>query len=242
MAVNDGSKGAGAPETTAVVGGIQTGALPEGTQKGGAPVAGQNATKSGPWIEQVPVTFRGRLEPLGIATIGSYVEKTLDLLEGKKETAPPAKTVTASKYTFEKNLGEIDPYGEVSTAIKSTLESSGVSEEVASKLFDQAVLAFGESTKKLTGKEGAEACEKVMHQKWGDQYQHKKTSMTRAMATLVKPGSDLMASLTSTGAVNNPAVAELLALVGEGIREDGAARSNQSGGAGSPEVPIKYPH
>jgi len=224
--------------------------LPEENQSGGTDTQKSEKGFTEPaWLAQVPSDLKKDPEVLkrlmDSPTIGDYIKATLKgKEEGSKEPGEEAKGNEPIVYEeFVKKLdADADPFGVISDSLKEILQGSNVPKDVAEKVFDSLTESQNKSTTQLL-ETGKDWCEAQLKKNWGDEYDSKRKSMTRAYVSLVKPESELAKALDKTGASINPAVAELLSRIGESIKEDGSVGSNQSsGGTGrNPNVPVHYP-
>ena len=90
---------------------------------------------------------------------------------------------------------------------------------------------------------GVPWCENELRNLWGDNYEKQRKAVTRGTQALIKADPELMKELDKTGASINPAVARVIAIYGNAIKEDGSVRSNESstGTNRNPRVPVNYP-
>jgi len=249
MDVNDGTNtvvepdAKGAPE---VDGKEQQGlGEPEGDQStGDTTQKGERGTTSPAWMAQLPNDLKNEADLQQYATLADFVRSTKQAKsDGSEEAEGDTKETEPITYEeFEKSLdADSDPFGVISESLKTTLEASSVPKEVAEKVFDAISEAQNGSMKQLVEK-GKDWCEAQLKKSWADQYDAKRKAMSRAYVALVQPDSDLAKALDRTGASINPAVAELLARIGESIEEDGSIGSNTTGSKGrNPRVPVRYP-
>ncbi len=247
MVMNNGTGTGVEPEVTGapvIDGKEQQGSgQPEEVQSTGD-IAVSKGTTSPSWMAQLPNDLKNESDLQKYATLADFVRSTRETKpDGSKGDEPTAKEIVPMKYeNFEKSLeADTDPFGVISDSLKTTLEDSGVSKEVAEKVFDSLTVAQNGSIQQLLEK-GKDWCEATLKKSWGDQYETKRKAMSRAYLALVEPDSDLAKDLDRSGASINPAVAEILARIGQSIEEDGTITSNRSGAsARDPKVPVRYP-
>ena len=236
MDMNNGTNTAVEPEANgapAADGMEQQGSgQPEGTQStGNSTPEGVKGAASPAWMAQLPNDLKNEADLQQYATLADYVRSTRAKSDGSEGPGSNTKETKPIQYeNFEKNLdADSDPFGVISESLKTTLQEAGVPEEVAEKVFD-AVSA------------GQEGSTKQLKKTWGDKYDEKRKAMSRAYIALVQPDENLASALDRTGASINPAVADLLARIGESIREDGSFPSNTTTARGkNPKVPVHYP-
>ncbi|MGE0075336.1 MAG: hypothetical protein AB7S52_08925 [Sphaerochaetaceae bacterium] len=250
MAENNGSGAGIEPEVTGApdADGMENRetVLPADNQSNGEAILEDGKAATYSWIAQVPADLKADPRVLEILnkspTIGDYVRATLDL-DGSEGQGEGTKGNEPVKYdNFEKSLdADSDPFGVISDSLKTTLESSNVPKEVAEKVFDALSVAQNGSMRQLVDK-GKDWCEAQLRKSWADQYETKRKAMSRAYIALVQSDKELASALDRTGASINPAVAELLARIGQSIEEDGSVGSNATGSKGrDPKVPVRYP-
>lgn len=218
---------------------------PEGTQSTGKTAsASGSGTASPAWMSQLPNDLKNESDLQQYATLADFVRSTRQAKDdGSKEGGEAAKEIEPVNYEgFEKSLdADSDPFGVITESLKTTLEVSGIPKEVAEKVFDALSEAQNGSMQQLVDK-GKDWCEAQLRKSWAEQYETKRRAMSRAYIALVQSDSDLAKALDRTGASINPAVAELLARIGQSIEEDGSIGSNATGSkARNPKVPVRYP-
>ena len=218
-------------------------AEPEGTQEKGKEGVVDSEVSIPAWMAQNKGDLKTNEELAKHKTVDELSRAYLEMLKGNS-SEPKAKAEEAEKpkYEFEKTLdADSDPFGEISNTMKSFLEESKVPPDVAEKLFDKVNEAYGASRKQLLEK-GDKWCEKRLKETWGDEFDTKKKAVNRAYVALVKERPELAKGLDNTGASINPFVAEVFALIGQNLREDGSFASNQTGAAkrNPGGVPIDY--
>lgn len=248
MKITDGTNTVVEPDVTGapVTDGTEQQGLgqPEEVQSTGEVVDKDKGTTSPSWMAQLPNDLKNESDLQQYATLADFVRSTREAkTDGSESKEPTTEEIVPTKYeNFEKSLeADTDPFGVVSDSLKTTLEDSGVSKEVAEKVFDSLTEANNGSIQQLLEK-GKDWCEATLKKSWGDQYETKRKAMSRAYVALVEPDADLAKELDRSGASINPAVAELLSRIGQSIEEDGTITSNRSGtNARDPKVPVRYP-
>jgi hypothetical protein len=248
MVTNNGTNTAVEPEANgapAADGMEQQGSgQPEGTQStGNSTPEGGKGTASPAWMAQLPNDLKNEADLQQYATLADYVRSTRAKNDGSEGSGSNTRETKPIQYeNFEKSLdADSDPFGVISDSLKTTLQEAGVPEEVAEKVFDAVSAGQEGSTKQLIEK-GKDWCEAQLKKTWGDKYDEKRKAMSRAYVALVQPDENLASALDRTGASINPAVADLLARIGESIREDGSFPSNTTASRGkNPKVPVHYP-
>ena len=219
---------------------------PEGIQKsnGEPTLEGGKGTAKPAWMAQLPNDLKEDADLQQYATLGDFVRGIKGKTDGSESKEGSEGGTEPVKYeNFETSLGEDhDPFGTVSESLKTTLEESGIPQEVAEKVFSTLSEGQKGSMDKLV-ETGKDWCEAQLKKNWGDQYEAKRKAMTRAYIALVQPDEELAGALDRSGASINPAVAEIFARIGEGIKEDGSFPSNSttSGDGRSSKVPVHYP-
>ena len=214
---------------------------PDDTQSTGENANDGKGTTSPSWMAQLPNDLKNESDLQQYATLADFVRSTRETKNDGNEGV--TKEIVPIKYeNFEKSLeADTDPFGVVTESLKATLENSAIPKEVAEKVFDALTEAQNGSIQQLLEK-GKDWCEATLKKTWGDDYVAKRKAMSRAYLALVEPDANLAKELDRSGASINPAVAELLARIGQSIEEDGSITSNKSGASKrDSKVPVRYP-
>ena len=195
------------------------------------PATEPNQTKK--WTGMLPDKYKN--DPR-FADKDSFLD-ALDSILGEKEPAQtedgksvenkdPLPEVTEYKFskTFDKTL---DSKGVYEKSILETIKGSKLDQKTAD-LLHSAMVDSMQITMDAFKKSGAEDCNTILRDQWGDKYDVQSSNAKKAYSRLVKEGSDLDKNLKATQVENNPFVQQLLAKIGEGISETTIPNSNGS--------------
>ncbi len=199
------------------------------------------------WMGQLPDDLKQDEELSKFATLGDLAKF---VKEASKETqnqedgsGEEAGTEEPTEYSFEDTIGEnFDPFGKTSESLKSYFAKNKVPEEVAQGAYKALNEAMQASTEKLVT-EGGKYLDDVLKKQWGDDFDKKRTAMSRSYNAFIASNAQLEQGLQQTGATVNPYIAEVLARVGEHISEDGGVVSTLSGASSKRDYngsPIDY--
>lgn len=219
---------------------------PDTNQSGGKAPEGATKDPQPSWLAQLPKDLKDDEELMQLLsknpTIGDFVRASVKQ-DGTKGEGGAGEKEPLVYENFEKRFGvESDPFGRVSESLKTRLESLNVPMAEAEKLFDL-IQTEQEATMAEFIEKGVPWCENELRTLWGDNYEKQRKAVTRGTQALMKADPELMKELDKTGASINPAVARVIAIYGNAIKEDGSVRSNESstGTNRNPRVPVNYP-
>ena len=174
MDVNNGTGTAAEPEAKGAPlsdGMEQQGSgQPEGSQSTGETALESGKGKASPaWMAQLPNDLKKDADLQQYATLADFVRSTRKAQpDGSKESGGTSTQETKPVHydNFNKSLdSDTDPFGVISETLKTTLESSGVSKEIAEKVFDALSNAQVASMGQLVEK-GKNWCEAQLRKGW----------------------------------------------------------------------------
>jgi len=200
------------------------------------------------WLAQLPKDLKEDAETIELLsksqTIGDYVKATLLKQPGTlKPNEPEVDKPMVYDETFVSKLSdESDPFGLMTKSLKDTLQKNKVTAEGAKEIFETLTAAQQTSQKDFMEK-GIPWCENELKKYWGNDYENQRKAVTRGTLALQQFDPTLISELDKTGATITPAVARVIAIIGNNVKEDGSIGSNntRSGNGRNPKVPVTYP-
>lgn len=213
---------------------------------------GENQNLNNPvqpsWLAQLPKDLKGDAKTIELLsksqTIGDYVRATLQNQPGNLEPNEPKvdEPMVYDDSFVSKLSDESDPFGLMTKSLKDTLQKNKVPAEGAKEVFETLAAAQQASQKDFMEK-GIPWCENELKKFWGNDYENQRKAVTRGTLALQQFDPTLISDLDKTGATITPAVARVIAIIGNNVKEDGSIGSNNSRGNGGTnrDVPIKYP-
>lgn len=210
---------------------------------------GSNSTQQPSWLAQLPKDLKEDEETIKLLseskTIGDYVKSTLQKQKGTEEEGSKKEEDKPMVYgdTFDSKIPEHnDPFGILTNTLKDTLQKNKVSPEVAKEVF-KTLTESQETSNKTFLEQGKTWCESELKKIWKDDYNAQRKAVTRGTLALQKFDPELLGELDKTGASITPAVARVIAIIGNNVKEDGSIGSNETRGKHQRDsrVPVVYP-
>lgn len=143
------------------------------------------------------------------------------------EDTPPKKTPEVKENTvdldyskFDGKLNEkTDPNNLTSKAFAEKAKELGISVKAAKTLFSTVDSSITSSLSQFEEK-ASERCKASLEERWGDKFEVNNNALKRGVLKLTEGDDNLKKELETSGAFDNPLVAELISKVGHFFKEE----------------------